>query len=155
WRRFAGLLGHRGWECHLVDVRGVGGGLAARAAALADYVGALPAPAVLVGHDAGGLAALGAPAPCRGTALVMLAPVAPGSPRARALALSVAALLALLRSRPVPPPAGRRATLLNGDLPPPERAEVQASLGPEDADVVRDVLWGRMALARAPGVPTL
>src|SRR5262249_3156686 len=109
WRRFAGLLGHRGWECHLVDVRGVGGGLAARAAALADYVGALPAPAVLVGHDAGGLAALGAAARCRVTALVMLAPVAPGSPRARALALSVAALLALLRSRPVPPPAGRRA----------------------------------------------
>jgi pimeloyl-ACP methyl ester carboxylesterase len=34
WRGFASHLGHRGWECHLLDVRGVAGGLAARAAAV-------------------------------------------------------------------------------------------------------------------------
>src|SRR5262245_36760372 len=101
WRSVAGLLGHRGWECHLVDLRSVPGGLGARAAALAEYVAALPVPAVLVGHDAGGLAALGAAMRCPVTALVLVAPLAPGGRRARALALSAGAILALLLGRPV------------------------------------------------------
>src|SRR5438552_18193593 len=62
WRGFASYLGHRGWECHLLDMRGVAGGLAARAAAGGGYAAALPAPAPLVGPDAGGPRAV-APAP--------------------------------------------------------------------------------------------
>src|SRR5439155_4565372 len=62
WRGFASYLGHRGWECHLLDVRGVAGGRAARAAAVCECAAALPAPAVLVGHDAGGPVALAAAA---------------------------------------------------------------------------------------------
>src|SRR5207247_106143 len=54
WRGFASYLGHRGWECHLLDVRGVVGGLTARAAAVREYAAALPAPAGFVGPDAGG-----------------------------------------------------------------------------------------------------
>src|SRR6266516_2952258 len=71
WRGFASYLGHRGWECHLLDVRGVVGGLTARAAAVREYAAALPAPAVFVGHDAGGLVALAAAA--RGPAAEALA----------------------------------------------------------------------------------
>ncbi|HJQ82732.1 MAG TPA: hypothetical protein VKA21_01555, partial [Candidatus Binatia bacterium] len=34
WRGFASYLGHRGWESHLLDVRGVAGGTGARAGAV-------------------------------------------------------------------------------------------------------------------------
>src|SRR5256885_10368232 len=57
WRGFASHLGHRGWECHLLDVRRVAGGLAARAAGVREYAAALPAPAGLLRHDARGLLA--------------------------------------------------------------------------------------------------
>lgn len=155
WRGCAGFLGHRGWECHLLDLRGLAGGLEARAAAIADYTAALPAPAVLVGHDAGGLAALLAARRTSAAALVLLAPLAPGSRAARALVRSPSRLLALVRGRPVPPPAGRGAVLLAGGLPEPLRASVLGGLAAEDPAVVRDVAWGRVALAPAVGVPTL
>src|SRR5947207_2124740 len=83
WRGFASYLGHRGWECHLLDVRGVVGGLTARAAAVREYAAALPAPAVFVGHDAGGLVALAAAARGTAAAVVLLAPLAPGSRSSR------------------------------------------------------------------------
>src|SRR5438067_8211422 len=61
WRGFASHLGHRGWECHLLDVRGVAGGLAARGGGVRGYAAARPAPAVLLRRDAGGLVAPAAP----------------------------------------------------------------------------------------------
>src|SRR5436305_14547469 len=88
WRGFASHLGHRGWECHLLDVRGVAGGLAARAAAVREYAAALPAPAVLLGHDAGGLVAPAAAARGTAAAVVPLAPPAPRRRAARRLALA-------------------------------------------------------------------
>src|SRR6266404_153085 len=130
WRGFASHLGHRGWECHLLDVRGVTGGLAARAAAVREYAAALPAPAVLLGHDAGGLVALAA--------------------ATRRLVLAPRSLLALLAGRPVPAPAGPAATAW-ADLPP----ALRASTGAEDAAAVREVVWGRVRPAAAAGVPTL
>ena len=150
WRGFASYLGHRGWECHLLDVRGVGGGLTARAAAVREYAAALPAPAVLVGHDAGGLVALAAAARGTAAAVVLLAPLAPGSRAARQLVLAPRSLLALLAGRPVPVPAGPAAAAW-ADLPP----ALRASTGPEDAAAVRDVVWGRVRPVAAAGVPTL
>lgn len=155
WRLFASFLAHRGWECHLVDVRPCRGGLAARATAIAQYAAGLAAPAILIGHDAGGLAALAAARPAGAAAVVLLAPLVPGSRGARALIYSLAGLAALLRGRPVPPPAGRAAGLLAGELPEPMRARLLARLAPDDALVVREVAWGRTALAPAGGVPTL
>src|SRR2546426_12788523 len=54
WRGFASHLGHRGWECHLLDVRGVAGGPGARAAGGRADAAALPAPALPPRRDAGG-----------------------------------------------------------------------------------------------------
>src|SRR5207247_1721353 len=125
WRGFASYLGHRGWECHLLDVRGVAGGLAARAAAGRGYAAALPAPAGPGGR-------------------------APGSGAARRLVLAPRSLLALLAGRPVPAPVGPAAAAW-ADLPP----ALRASTGPEDATVVREVVWGRVRPVAAAGVPTL
>src|SRR5712691_13543848 len=89
WRGFATFLAHRGWECRLLDLRG-SGGFAARAAALEEYQGALPGPAVLLGHDAGAL--LAAATGRRATAVVLLAPLVPGSAAVRTLTLETRAL---------------------------------------------------------------
>jgi pimeloyl-ACP methyl ester carboxylesterase len=155
WRGCAGFLAHRGWECHLVDVRGAGqGGLVARGAAIAEYAAALATPPVLVGHDAGGLAALLAAVRHPMAAVVLVAPIVPGSGAARSLVRSPRALLALLRGRPVAPPAGRAAVLFLGDrgVVPPQLVDV---LAPEPAEVVRDVAWGRAPIAGVPGLPVL
>ena len=154
WRGFAGYLGHRGWECHLVDVRPVSGGVEARAAAVAEYAAALPAPAILLGHDGGGLIALAAARRSPPAALVLLAPLAPGSRGARLLTLAPRSLLALLLDRRVPPPSGLAAAAWL-DLPGPARARVQPLLAPEDAASVRELLWGRLRLEPAPGPPAL
>jgi pimeloyl-ACP methyl ester carboxylesterase len=153
WRRFATYLAHRGWECRLLELRGVQAGLRERAAAVAAYAAALPARAVLVGHDAGALAALAAAHGAGAAALVLIAPLVPGGRDTRALARQARSLLALVRGRPVPPPAADRMALLWGEGP--AAADVVAALGPEDARAVRDVVWGRVSAVPAPGVPTL
>src|SRR2546428_5341115 len=63
WRGFASHLGHRGWECHLLDVRGVAGGPAPPAAAGGGDAAAPPAPAVLPRHGPRGLVAPAPPPP--------------------------------------------------------------------------------------------
>ena len=152
WRGCAGLLAHRGWECHLVDPRGLDrGGLADRAAALADYAAALATPAVLVGHDAGGLAAILAAGRHPAAAAVLVAPLVPRTPGARSLVRSPRALLALVRDRAVAPPSGAAAARLGAD----GGGGAPVGLAPEPAAVVRDVVWGRVALAPVPGTPTL
>ena len=154
WHGFAGHLGHRGWECHLLDVSAVAGGVAARANAVADYAAALPTPSVLVGHDAGGLIALIAAHRTAPAAVVLAAPLVPGSREARRLVLGARALLALIVGGDVPPPTGRaRAAWL--DLPDPVPAELLRALAPDDAGVVRDVVWGRVRPAPAGPLPVL
>jgi len=154
WRGFASYLAHRGWECHLLDVRGVRGGLGARGAAVAEYAAALATPSILIGHDAGALVALAAAARRAVLALVLLAPLVPGSRGARTLAGGPRSLLALVfGGRVRPPGAGAGAAWL--DVPEPGRAPLVAALEPEDAASVREVAWGRVRLAPAAGVPTL
>src|SRR5206468_1368748 len=96
WRAFAGYLAHRGWESHLLDVRALDAGVAERAAAVAAHAAALPTPPVLLGHDLGSLVALAAAARTRTAAVVLLAPLVPGSAPARALALRPGTFLQLL-----------------------------------------------------------
>ena len=155
WRRFATYLAHRGWECRLLELRGLQAGLRERAAAVAAYAAALPARAVLVGHDAGALAALAAAPGAGAAALVLIAPLVPGSRDTRALARQLRSLCALVRGRPVPPPASERMARLWGEGSPSFGADVLTALGPDDARAVRDVVWGRVRPAAAPGVPTL
>jgi pimeloyl-ACP methyl ester carboxylesterase len=122
---------------------------------VAEYVAALPGPAILLGHDAGALVVLAAAGRERPAALVLLAPVAPGSRHARRLVRAPRSVLALLRGRPVAPPTGAAAAAWL-DLPGRAAAGIRAALGPEDAAAVRDVAWGRFRARPAPaGVPAL
>ena len=89
WRGVAGYLAHRGWEGGLVDLRTTAGGLEGRAQAVADYAAGLPAPPVLVGHDAGGLVALTAARRGLSAAVVLVAPRGPAGAARRAIALGI------------------------------------------------------------------
>ena len=153
WQGPSSFLAHRGWEGHLLDLRTVGGGLGARAVAVAEFAAALPVPAVLLGHGAGTLVALAAAARGPVAAVVGVAPLVPGSAPARAL-LPVWSLLALLRpGRPVPPPDARVLGL--EELSEGARRAVLRDLTPEDASAVLDVARRRVPPA-APGlVPVL
>jgi pimeloyl-ACP methyl ester carboxylesterase len=125
WRAFAGYLGHRGWESHLVDPRSRGG-IVTRSEAVAAYAAALPVPPVLIGHDAGVPIALEAARRGPAAAIVALAPLVPRAVSVRALGLGLGSVLAILAGRPVADPAGV----------------------PEDAALVREILWG------SPPTPT-
>ncbi len=153
WRGFATFLAHRGWECRLLDVRGLGG-LAARAGALREYLASLPGRAVLIGHDAGALVALDAAAGERVAAVVLIAPLIPGERPVRALTLDFRNLARVALGRPVPPPRGQAAALAWGQLPEPTRAAVLARLEADDAAAVREIALGREVPAPG-GVPTL
>src|SRR5262245_18883204 len=83
WQPVASYLGHRGWEGQLVELR-CAGDLAARAAALSEVAGTLAAAPVLIGHGAGALVVLEA-ARRSAAAVVLIAPLVPGSPSVRAL----------------------------------------------------------------------
>ncbi len=155
WRGFASYLAHRGWESQLLDVRAVDGGIATRAAAVAAHAASLSAPPVLIGHDVGGVVALAAAARAPAAAVVLLAPVVPGSAPARALAMRPATVVPLLLGRAVPPPTLAAAAPLCGELPPPLRSAVVSALAPDSARVVRDVVRPRLAPSPVAGVPTL
>jgi pimeloyl-ACP methyl ester carboxylesterase len=154
WRGFASYLAHRGWECHLLEVRDVGGGVEARATAVAEYTAELSLPAILIGHDGGAPIALAAARRRPPRALVLLAPLVPESRGARLLTRAPRSLLALISGRPVPPPAGPTAKPWL-DLPEPAAAGVRAFLAPDDAASVREVAWGRLRLTPASGPPAL
>ena len=151
WRSMASLLAHRGWEGQLLELCGLKGGLAARAAAVAVHAAGLPAPPVLIGHDAGALVALGAAARGPAAAVVMLAPLVPGNRTLGVLTRRWEAVAALVRGRPIPPPRGARAVRAFGVTP----AAVEASLVAEHPAVVLDVIRGRVAAPARTGHPTL
>ena len=152
WRGFASYLGHRGWESHLLDLRAVPGGLEARAAAVAGFAAELQAPPILIGHDAGGLVALTAAARVATAGVVLVAPLPPATRAARALVRTPRRLVALIRGGPIPPPDGAAAEAWL-DLPEPARSATATGLAADDAASVRDVVWGRTAVAPASGVP--
>ena len=145
WRGVASYLAHRGWESGIIDLRTAAGDIASRAQQVADHAAGLPAPPVLIGHDAGGLVALAAAGRGPAAAVVLVAP-APERVVARAMALGIAPF----RRRPVPAPEGWRAARLLGDLP----AAARAQLGADDPAAIWDVVWRRPVLPAAK-VPTL
>jgi len=154
WRPFAGYLGHRGWESQLLDVRAARGGMKDRVAALAPHVEEVAGRAVLIGHDAGALLANAAANRVRPAALVMLAPLLPGSRAARGATLSPRRVVALLAGRRLAPPSNAAAAGWL-DVPEPAGAATRAMLADDDPAFVRDVVWGRVAPAAIPGVPAL
>jgi pimeloyl-ACP methyl ester carboxylesterase len=115
WRKFMGYLAHRGWTCHAINLRGHGDAASRETinqlsfsdhlSDLQQVVAACDAPPVVVGHDLGGLLALACPVAAL-RAVVALAPLVPrtvgGAPNP--LLASWRARVAVLRSRPLPPP---------------------------------------------------
>jgi pimeloyl-ACP methyl ester carboxylesterase len=155
WRGFASFLAHRGWESHLLDLRGVRGGLEARARAVAELTGSLAAPPVLVGHDAGALAALSAAGAGPAAAVVLLSPLPPGGRGARRLILDLPTRLRMALGLPVPPPRARVLELLCGELSEQARAAVLGLLGPEDSTAIGELVAPAATVPPAARVPTL
>jgi len=154
WRPFAGYLGHRGWESQLLDVREAPGGMQDRVAAVAPHVAEVAGRAVVIGHDAGALLANAVAARARPAAVVMIAPLVPGTRAVRRATLSVRSVVALLAGRRIAPPTGGAAAEWI-DVPEPARTATRAMLADDEAAFVRDVVWGRVAPTAIPGVPAL
>jgi pimeloyl-ACP methyl ester carboxylesterase len=151
WRRCAGFLAHRGWECHLVDVRGVAGGVAGRGAAVAEYARGVEGRVVLVGYDAGAWIAAAAAAPSSAAAVALVAPLPPGGAAVRRIAFELRVLWALVAGRPVPPPAAADPPWSEA----PGGSDAHVETAPADPVVAREILWGRLATASVTGVPVL
>ena len=154
WRGCAGFLAHRGWESHLLDLRGVPGGHEARVAAVRGYMAEVGAPTVLVAHGGGAAAALAAARPESARGVVLVSPLVPGSRGARELTLGLRSAVPLLLGRPVSPPSGYQEELLLGALPESARRQARATLGPEPAAAVWEAARG-VPDGLAAGVPTL
>ena len=155
WRGLGGYLAHRGWEGHAVDLRPVAGGIGDRAAAVAEFARRLPAPPILVGHDAGAIVALAAANQGSAAAIALIAPLVPGRPEIQGLVSRWGMLGALLRGRPMSPPSGHAAALLLGDLPPSARLPVEAELGPDSPVAILDVVRGRIDPPSAGRLPAI
>ncbi len=140
WLPVATFLGHRGWEGEIVELRAAGG-LADRAAALAEIVQAAEDPPILIGHGAGALVALEVANAAGAAALVLVSPLLPGGAGARRLVRRWAALAAIVRGRDMPPPQGGGARAAFGEIP--------AGLAPDSARALLDVARAR-PLERPP-----
>jgi len=141
-----GFLGHRGWDGSLVELRG-SGGIADRAATLARHVATFEHPPVLIGHGAGGVVALEVARTSPLAAVVLMAPIVPGSAPCRRLTARWDAVWAIALGRDVPPPRGGHAQRVYGEVP--------ADLAGETPRAVLDVVRGRCEGPRPLSVPGL
>ena len=148
WRPVATYLAHRGWEGRLLDTRGVRGGIAARADAVAADLAKRAVEPVLVGHDAGAMVALAVAAKVPVRALVLAAPLVPGAPGTHAVTWSRALVWALLRRRPLGLPHGRAGEVYLNGLP----SDAQAAVADEDPRMLSE-LARRSRTPRRPSVP--
>src|SRR5690242_18891541 len=144
WRPAATYLAHRGWAGRLLDTRGVPGGIAARAEAVAADLATRAASPVLVAHDAGAMVALAVAATVPVRALVLVSPLVPGEPGTHALTSSRGLVWALLRRRPVAPPSGRTADAYLGGV----ASDTVAGLADEDPRMLSDL--ARRSRIRSP-----
>jgi pimeloyl-ACP methyl ester carboxylesterase len=156
WRRFMGLLAHRGWTCHAVRLPGRSMETDdARSLALRDYVqvvrdvvAACAAPPIVLGHDVGAFLAMSGAAEYA-RAVIAMAPLLPGDLLRRNPAVTgLRQRLALAWGRAVPPPGGRRAQAYFG-------AGAGSPPAPEPWAVVRDLLAWSGAPTIALPVPAL
>jgi pimeloyl-ACP methyl ester carboxylesterase len=148
WRPAATYLGHRGWAGRLLDTRAVRGGIAARADAVAAHLAKRDAPAVLVAHDAGAAVALAVAEKVPVRALVLVAPLVPGTAGTHALTWSRGLPWALVRRRPIGPPRGRAGEVYLGGL----ANDVRAAVAGEDPRVLSE-LARRSRLRRPAHMP--
>jgi pimeloyl-ACP methyl ester carboxylesterase len=147
----ASYLAHRGWESWAID-RLDGPEATGLVAAGADVVGrcqgvarAMPAPPVLVAHDAGAAVALRIAAALGSPAVAVINPVLPGRAARRLAFGDVRRTLTALRGRSLTPPSdpGAGAGLVDcGDEA--TRGFVRTRLVAEPGRAVYDLLKGRL-----------
>jgi pimeloyl-ACP methyl ester carboxylesterase len=135
WRAAATFLGHRGWEGSILDLRALPGGHTARAEAVAEFVRGLPAPPVVLAHDGAALVALALARLTPVQAIVLVAPLVPGTGPSHAYAWSWGLVWALVSKRRCAPPRSALASIVFADLSPSDRAD----LGPEDPRILGEL----------------
>jgi pimeloyl-ACP methyl ester carboxylesterase len=154
WRHFAAYLAHRGWDAwvpslledaSLSDVNG-------RQHALIDLCRTLPAPPVLISHDAGVAMATLLASEVAAPAIVAIAPLLPRIDRHVNLGVLAHPKFwpARLWARSVPPPRGRIARSLMAGLDD----EAVGRLRPDSGAYLRALLAGTFTLAN-PSQPGL
>jgi pimeloyl-ACP methyl ester carboxylesterase len=151
WEPAALGLAHRGWRCHLLDLRADGevDSLEQWCQRTAEFIANLERPPVLIGHDAGALVALLLAERSLPRAVVADAPLLTGAPQ---LQPRLAAMLARWRNIHLPPPAPAQPMVQVASAA--GQARVLNSLVPERARLVAS-LQGRATQPGRPGVPTV
>jgi pimeloyl-ACP methyl ester carboxylesterase len=149
WGRMASYLAHRGWESWAMDrldgPEATGWAAAGLVGRCEDVARSMPAPPVLVAHDAGAAVALRIAAAVGSPAVTLINPVLPGKTARRLAFGDLWRTLTALRGRPLPPPRG---SVAGADLvdcrDDATRAFVRTRLVPEPGRVVYGLLKGRL-----------
>jgi pimeloyl-ACP methyl ester carboxylesterase len=165
WSRLVGYLGHRGWESWAVDLPGRPGAAAIAGSRIdrrevmercTAAARAMPAPPILVGHDAGAAVALRLAAAVGAPAIVLVAPALPGLGALRLMLGGTGRALRAILGRELAPPGAPGHETLLGAIDPVARQVISNRLVPEPGRVVYDLLRGPLVgsdLALLP--PTL
>ena len=150
WQPAALGFAHRGWRCHLLDLRGDGTAddLEQWCQTAAGFMEGLENPPVLIGHDAGALVALALAERSLPRAVVADAPLLTGPPQ---LQPRLAALVARWRNAKLPPPSATEPMVQTGASA--GQARVLNALTPEAARLVSS-LEGKAKRPGRPLVPT-
>ncbi len=159
-RHLAVLLGYLatiGWEVYAPDLRAMIGRDATPplerfsfddfVALAAQAIGALGREAIVIGHGAGGLAALKLAEQDNVKAAVAYAPLVPGF--ASPIVSGLAARYARWRGRPLDPPAGRAGFEFVADAEPYQREAAIRAMVPDSAAMAFQIARGRTTLAPA------
>ena len=104
WQPAALGLAHRGWRCHLLDMREGGDTVSLEqwSRSTADFISGCETPPILIGHDAGALVALALAESSLPRAVVADSPLLVGAPQ---LQPRLASTIARWRNAKLPPPS--------------------------------------------------
>jgi len=150
WSRMTGYLGHRGWESWALDRHAARGRVIDRCATVAR---AMPAAPVIVGHDLGAAVALRVGAALKAPALVLIAPVLPGSESRRLAFGGLSRTISALVGRDLGPPGDRAGSLFVDCADPAGRELIRTGLVDEPGRDVHDLLKGRMRVDELGTIP--
>lgn len=151
-----GYLAAVGWEVYAPDLRAAAGTgatpplarlrFADLVALIGEAVDALGRDAIVLGHGAGGLAALAMGSHPHVKAAVAYAPSVPGF--RTPLYGGIANRLAAARGRPIKPPGGRTLLEFIADAEPFQRDGLIAALVPDSGALAADIAGGKIDFGR-------
>lgn len=160
----SGYFATSGWEVYAPDFRAAAGrgstatlgrlDVRGLLALVEEAIAAIGRDVIVVGHGLGGLIALAIAERPRVRAAIALAPAVPGFPSP--LLIRAATLFALLRRRPLKPPAGRLLSDFLADADAFQRPALIKALVPDAGRIALEAARGRIRLARfAEAAPRL